>query len=141
MHPQQQVQVILFEIDCTIFYKNLHELFCQFINWTNWVNSGKFMDNYWISCQVMIDMEKFYYDFIIINLSLPKNSFGKIVLALTFHIFIKKHLSKEKYTSRIKSKLIFWCNCIEPDTFHILGHAQIWRVLVFSSVDHQLLKN
>jgi len=73
----------------------------------------------------MIDMEKFYYDFIIINLSLPKNSFGKIVLALTFHIFIKKHLSKEKYTSRIKSKLIFWCNCIEPDTFHILGHAQI----------------
>ena len=27
------------------FYTNLHELFCPFISWTNWVNSGKFMDN------------------------------------------------------------------------------------------------
>ena len=26
------VQVILFEIDCAIFYTNLHELFCQFIS-------------------------------------------------------------------------------------------------------------
>ena len=47
------IQFILFEIDCTIFYTNLHELFFQFISWTNWVNSGKFMDNWWISCQVM----------------------------------------------------------------------------------------
>ena len=33
-HPAAQglkVQVILFEIDCAIFYKKLHELFCQFI--------------------------------------------------------------------------------------------------------------
>ena len=45
------VQVILFETDCTIFYTNLHVLFCQFISWTNWVNSGKFMDNCWILCQ------------------------------------------------------------------------------------------
>ena len=37
------IQVILFEIDCAFFYTNLHELFCQFISWTNWVNSGKFM--------------------------------------------------------------------------------------------------
>ena len=62
------VQVFLFEIDCAIFYTNLHALFCQFISWTNWVNSGKFMDNCWISCQVMADMEKFYDDLIIINL-------------------------------------------------------------------------
>ena len=62
------VQVILFEIDCAIFYTNLHELFCHFISWTNWVNSGKFMDNCWISCQVMADMEKFYDDLIIISL-------------------------------------------------------------------------
>ena len=41
------------------FYTNLHELFCQFIIWTNWVNSGKFMGNYWISCQVMADMKNF----------------------------------------------------------------------------------
>ena len=34
------VQVILFEIDCAIFYTN--ELFSQFVSWTNWVNSGKF---------------------------------------------------------------------------------------------------
>ena len=27
-----QVQIILFEIDCAIFYANLHELFCQFIS-------------------------------------------------------------------------------------------------------------
>ena len=66
------LQVILFEIDCAILYTNLHELFCQFIIWTNWVNSGKFMDNCWISCQVMVDMEKFYGDLIIINLYLDR---------------------------------------------------------------------
>ena len=42
--------------------------FFQFISWTNWVDSGKFMDNCWISCQVMADVEKFYNDLIIINL-------------------------------------------------------------------------
>ena len=26
------IQVILFEVDCAIFYANLHELFCQFIS-------------------------------------------------------------------------------------------------------------
>ena len=31
---------------------------------------GKFMDNCWISCQVMADMEKFYDNLIIINLYL-----------------------------------------------------------------------
>ena len=57
------------KIDCAIFYTNLlHELFCQFISWTNWVNSGKFMDNCWISCQVMTDMKKVYDDLIIFNL-------------------------------------------------------------------------
>ena len=59
------LQVILFEIDCAIFYTNLHELFCQFISWTNWVNSGKFIDNCWILRQVM---KKVYHDLIIINL-------------------------------------------------------------------------
>ena len=39
-------------------YTNLHELFFQFISWTNWVNSGKFMDNCWISCLVMADIKK-----------------------------------------------------------------------------------
>ena len=65
------VQVILFEIDCAIFYTNLHKLFCQFISWTNWVNSGEFMDNCWISCQVMADMKKDYDHLMIINLYLP----------------------------------------------------------------------
>ena len=51
-----------------LFYTNLHELFCQFISWTNWVNSGKFMDNCWKSCQVMADMKKVYDDLIIIKL-------------------------------------------------------------------------
>ena len=52
------VQVILCDIDCAIFFTNLHELFCQFNSWTNWVNSGNFMDNGWISCQVMADLKK-----------------------------------------------------------------------------------
>ena len=65
---ENEVQVILFEIDCAIFYTNIHELFSQFISWTNWVNSGKFIDNYWISCQVVDDMKKVYNDLIIINL-------------------------------------------------------------------------
>ena len=43
-------------------------MFCQFISWTNWVNSFKFMDNCWISCQVMADMKKVCDDLIIINL-------------------------------------------------------------------------
>ena len=63
-----EVQGILFEIDCENFYTNLHELFGQFINWTNWVNSGKYMANCWISCQVMADLKKVYDDLIIINL-------------------------------------------------------------------------
>ena len=45
-----------------------HELFCQFISWINWVNSGKFIDNCWISCQVMADMKKVCNDLIINNL-------------------------------------------------------------------------
>ena len=47
------------------FWDRLHNFFTQiymncfqFISWTNWVNSGKFLDNCWISCQVMADMEK-----------------------------------------------------------------------------------
>ena len=52
-------QVILYEIDWAIFYTNLHELFCKFISWTNWGNFDKFMDNWWISCQVMADMKNF----------------------------------------------------------------------------------
>ena len=65
------VQVILFEIDYAIFYTNLPELFCQFISWTNWVNSGKFIDKCSISCQVMADMENLYDDLITINLYVP----------------------------------------------------------------------
>ena len=64
----KSLQVILFEIDCSLFYTNLLELFRQFISWTTWVNSGKFMENHWISCQVMADMKKVYDDLIIINL-------------------------------------------------------------------------
>ena len=63
-----KVQVIHLEIDCAIFYTNLHELLCQFISWTNWVDSGKFMDNCLISWQVMAGMKKVYDNLIIINL-------------------------------------------------------------------------
>ena len=64
------------------FYTNLHELFCQFISWTNWVNSGKSMDNCWISCQVMADMENFYDDLMIINLH-----FDTLFLLRKVHLF------------------------------------------------------
>ena len=86
------VQVILFEIDCAIFYTHLHELFCQFISWTNWVNSGKLMGNCWISCQVMADLEKIYNDLIIINLyilclRINKGGGGQILaILLTFDV-------------------------------------------------------
>ena len=82
----RKIQVILFEIDCAIFYTNLHELFCQFISWTNWVNSGKFMDNCWISCHVMADMKKVYNDLIIINLY--ESPFVALLLAVK-HINLK----------------------------------------------------
>ena len=39
-----KLQVILFEIDCVIFYTNLHELFCQyfflFLVWTFWEHNN-----------------------------------------------------------------------------------------------------
>ena len=71
-------QVILFEIDCAIFYTNLHALFCHFISWTNRVNFGKFMDNCWISCQVMADMNKVYDDLININLYYHQKGFTRV---------------------------------------------------------------
>ena len=79
------VEVVLFEINCAIFYTNLHELFCQFISWTNLVNSGKFMDNCWISCQVMADMKKVYDDLIII----------KPVLSVNLKIWLKTKQSNK----------------------------------------------
>ena len=30
LNCKRHIQVILFEIDCAIFYENLHELFCQY---------------------------------------------------------------------------------------------------------------
>ena len=97
-----QVQVILFEFDCTTFFTNLHELFCQFISWTNWVNSGKFMDNCWISCQVMADMKKVYNDLIIVNLYLVRKfklrwgipSGSLIKLSFWYHLL---NLQSRKY--------------------------------------------
>ena len=88
------LQVILFEIDCAIFCTNLHELFCQFTSWTNWVNSGKFMDNCWISCQVRADIKEIYDDFIIINLY--KKTKSKTSLSchnLSYRIFSKDLVS------------------------------------------------
>ena len=39
-NKKNMVQVILFEIDCAIFYTNLHELFCQYLHKLN--KLGKF---------------------------------------------------------------------------------------------------
>ena len=106
------VQVILFEIDWAISHTNLHELFC-FISWTNWVNSAKFMDNFWILCHFVscglcipfqksqpqqpiilqkiaqhpmhVFMENIYDDLIIINLYV--DSWSKILLFRTHHLW------------------------------------------------------
>ena len=43
-------------------------MFGQFIRWTNWVNFDNFVDNCWISCQVMADRKKVYDCLTIINL-------------------------------------------------------------------------
>ena len=75
------MQVILFEIYCAIFYTNLHELFCQFISWKNWVYSGRFIDNCWISCQIMDNMKKVYDNRIIINMD---QGFIWLLLSLKF---------------------------------------------------------
>ena len=59
------IQVILFEVDCAIFYANLHELFGQFISWTYWVNL-------WIIAEYHVKLwliwKKVYDDLIIITL-------------------------------------------------------------------------
>ena len=72
-------QVILIEINL-LFHQlsqnltTVVQFFTQiymncFVSWTNWVNSGKFMDNCWtISCQAMAYIKKVYIDLIIINL-------------------------------------------------------------------------
>ena len=39
--------------------------FFQFISWTDWVNAGKFLDNCWISWQIMADMKEVYDNLII----------------------------------------------------------------------------
>ena len=88
------LQVILFEIDCAISYKNLHELFCKFISWTNWVNSGKLMDNCWISCQVMADMKKVYDNLMIIYLPFKSDTDG--IPTLWFVALLIAEFVKEK---------------------------------------------
>ena len=62
------IQVIILRLIAQFFYTNLHMLFCQFINWTNWVNSGEFMDNCFISCHDMAEMKKVYNDLLITNM-------------------------------------------------------------------------
>ena len=56
-------------------------MFCQFISWSNWVNSGKFMDNGWTSRQIMAEKEIFYEDLIIIKLY--KNMFVQLSISPT----------------------------------------------------------
>ena len=93
------VQVILFEIDCAISYTNLHELFCQFISWSNWVNSGKFM----------ADMKKVYGDLIIINLYNVEIKVHLVLVSvglLSFFLGFKINLKTEhRYSKEINCLL------------------------------------
>ena len=100
-----------------LFYTNLHKLFCQFISWTNWENSGKFMDNCWISCQVMADMKKVYDDLIISNLySFQMQLFKrnnkikqmcKNVCWLKLRTFVKTKEQKKTFALRKSQILVF----------------------------------
>ena len=102
------VQGILFEIDCIMFYTNLYKSFCQFMSWTNWVKSGKFMDNCWIWFQVMADMKKVYDGLIIINLE----SLFTIILAWLFFSVLFEltfRLSYLKYWKIITITLQMFC--------------------------------
>ena len=101
-HIWKIVQVILFEIDCAIFYTNLHELFLSVHKLNKLVNSGKFMDNCWISCQVMANMKKVYDDLIIINL-------------YSLHLLIFRRNSKKLVKMQIGIGYIqSWCILASP---------------------------
>ena len=82
------------------FYTDLHELFCQFISWTNWVKSGK------ISCQAVTDMENFHDNLIIINLYFIH--FNNEMIHRIDDSFVKKnrlHKNKNFTTERISPNL------------------------------------
>ena len=122
------IQVILFEIDCTFFYTNLHELFCKFISWTIRVNSGKFMNNCWISCQVMADMKNVYDNLIIINLynyvNVPKcqwqlnanNTKGMTTIIIVDHKYL--------FTAR---DINYKCLWLVPLPVHTVGNS-VWFI-------------
>ena len=118
-----KIQVILFEIDCAIFYTNLHELFSQFISWTNWVNSGKFRDNSGISCQVMADMENFYANLIIINLYPHNLIFPICPIRQNFRDILEKKPNTGclQYVLKIVSKV--------KATKGFYGHCSFWAIL------------
>ena len=113
MYPQQQIQVILSEIDYTIFYTNLHELFCQFISWTHLVNFGKLLNI--MSYQAMAYLRKavvnhknkqyqYYCNFQPVNgVSFERNQFGRLFLGccnFRFHeIFVFRGFSFSALTS------------------------------------------
>ena len=134
------IQVILFVIDCAIFYTNLRELFCQFISWTNWVNSGKVMDNCWISFQVMADMKKVYDDLIIINLQF--HFFLQLGFS-NFHVYhntCSKWLNLWKLGIWVKLRLwVFIYSCKQKFQLIVNGlltHLVLtWRFLYHSRIE------
>ena len=92
-------------------------MFCQFISWANWVNSGKFIDNSWISCQIMADMENLSLTCIggprLMRISLMRffktflNYLANAILGLIPSLlrFIKVHFNCYQYFSP-------WLHCI-----------------------------
>ena len=80
-HLTAFVQAILFEIDCAIFYTNLYELFCQFMSWTNWVNSGKFMDKI---ADYHVKLWLIWKKFTVISYLLTCIKFKQAILGKTF---------------------------------------------------------
>ena len=92
----------IFDLSCKVFSLwKIKSKFCQFISWTNWVNSGKFMENYWISCHVMADMKKVHNDLTMINLYSKGDPFAiisQVCLRLEFQVVHRKgNYSKKKH--------------------------------------------
>ena len=70
MSSQEFFHLRFFNMKYRLFFlRSITQFFTQiYMSWTNLGHSGKFMDNCWISCQIMADMKNVYDDLIIVNL-------------------------------------------------------------------------
>ena len=85
------------------FYSNFHELFCQFISWTNWVNFGNSAEYH---VKLWLIWKKVYDDIIIINLYAFDKWKGRGIL---WHFLSIQKMLK---CSILKSNIVKTLSCI-----------------------------